>query len=123
MEDRVADTRQQRQHNDLPVGAGKAHRRHRQGHQQGAADQERPGAIPVDEKPHRGLHNRRGRRHHRHDQTELGKGDIESLLPGDEQRRQAELVEMRQEVARAEQQIDPGVAAKGEQLWHRRMLR
>jgi hypothetical protein len=32
--DRIADTRQQRQPDDLPIGGGEAHRRDRQGHQQ-----------------------------------------------------------------------------------------
>ena len=70
MKDRVANPRKQRQKNELPVGAGKSHRRHRQGHQQSAADQERARPVAVDEKPHRRLHDCRGPRHHRHHQAE-----------------------------------------------------
>src|SRR5215470_9673362 len=51
MEDRIADTREQGQNDDLPIGGGKSHCRHRQGHQQGAADEEQAGAIAVDEDP------------------------------------------------------------------------
>ena len=122
MKDRVAHTREQRQNDDLPVGRGKSHGADRRGHQHGAGDEERAGAVAVNEKPHRRLQQRRSGRHDCHDQAELGKGDVEGLLPGDEHRRQAELIEVRQEVAGAEQQIDPGVATEGEQVGHCRML-
>ena len=78
--------------------------------------------MAVDEKSHRRLQQRGSRRHDRHDQAELGEGDVESLLPGNEQRRQAKLIEMRQEMAGAEHQIDPSVAMKGEPRKHLGMV-
>ena len=91
-------------------------------HRQGAADQKRPRPVAVDEEPHRRLqHGGRGR-HHRHRQAELGKRHVKGLLPGDKHRRQAELIIMRQEMAGAEQRVDPCVAAKCWKFEHSPML-
>ena len=51
-----------------------------------------------------------------------GERYIERLLPGDKQRREAQLIEMRQKVPGAEQHIDPGIAPEGEPVCHPAML-
>jgi hypothetical protein len=120
--DRIADPRQQRQPDHLPICGCQPHRRDRQGHQQGPADKKPPRAVAVDEKPHRRLHHRRRARHDRHRQPQFGERDIESPLPGDEQRRQTELVEMRQKVPGAEQRVDPSIATESQPIRHPPML-
>jgi hypothetical protein len=52
----------------------------------------------------------------------IGERHIERLLPGDEQRRQTELIEMRQKVPGAEQRVDPSIATEGEPKRHPPML-
>jgi hypothetical protein len=126
MDDRVTDPGQHGQSDDLPIRGREPHRRHRQGHRQGAPNQKPEGApnqkraraIAVDAEPHRRLQQGRGRRHHRHRQTEFGERDVETLLPGYEDRRQAKLIVLRQEMASAEQHIDLGITVKCQKFEH-----
>ena len=118
MDDRIAQPRQHRQQRDLPVFGREPHPRDRQRHQRGADDQEAARAVAVDQKADRRLDHGRRPGHQRHRQPELGVGHAKGLLPHDEHRRQAQLVVMRQEMAAADQGIDPAVAAQGRQSQH-----
>ncbi len=119
VDDRVPEPRQHRQERDLPVGGREPHAGDRQGHQACAEDQKAARAVAVDEKPDRRLHDSGGTRHQGHREAELGIGHTKGLLPHDEHRRQAQLVIMRQEMAAADQRVDPRVAAKFWQTQHR----
>ena len=101
----VADARNQRQGKDLPERSREGHQRNRERHHQRAADQKRARAVAVDQESDGRLQHGRGSRHQHDAQTELGKADVELTLPHQEQWRQAELVEMRQEMSGADQQI------------------
>ena len=101
----VADARDQRQGEDLPERGGEGHQRNRERHHQRAADQKRARAVAVDQESDGRLQHGRGSRHQHDAQTELGKADVELTLPHQKQWRQAELVEMRQEMSGADQQI------------------
>ena len=111
MNHRVADARQRRQHQDLPEGCGQSHRGDRQRHQQRATDQEPPRAVAVDEEADWGLQDGRGAGHQCDRQPELGEAHVECVLPDHEHRRQAKYIEVREEMAVANENIDTGVAA------------
>ena len=103
MEHGVADTRDQREREDLPERSREGHQRDRERHDERTADEKRARAAAVDQEPDRRLQHRRGPGHQHHAQTELGETDVELALPHQEQRRQAELIEVRQEVSGADQ--------------------
>jgi hypothetical protein len=81
----------------------KAHQRDRKRHDQRTTDEKRARAVAIDQESDRGLQHGRGPGHQDDGQTQLGKADIELTLPHQEQRRQAELIEMRQEMPGADQ--------------------
>jgi hypothetical protein len=112
VDDRVADAGQGGECEDLPELGGEPHGGEGQRHQQGAADEERSRAVAVDQEADRGLQERGGSRHQHDGQAKFGEADVEGALPGEEHRRQAEDVEVRQEVSVADQDIDAGGAAE-----------
>ena len=101
----VADTRNQRQSEDLPERSREGHQCDRKRHHQRTADQKRSRAVAVDQESDRGLQHCRGPGHQHDGQTKLREADVELALPHQEQRRQAELIEMRQKMPGADQQI------------------
>ena len=116
MEHRIAHARKRRQQQDLPEAGGKSHRSDAQRHHQRATDQEPTRAIAIHQKTHRRLQQRGRPGHQRDREAEFGEAHLECRLPGQEQRRQAQCVKVREEVAVAEQQIDTCGAAQGHRM-------
>jgi hypothetical protein len=126
VDDRVAEAGEDRERQDHPVVRREGHRGHRQAHQQHAAHQVRPRPVPVHQEADRRLQRRRHRAHQREGEAEFRVGDAEFRPPGQEQRRQAEHVEVAQEVAGADQREDARVASgavRGGLRWHEAVSR
>ena len=109
VEDAVAEPGDGKEDEDLPIGGGKPHQAdaHRHDHQAGGQHYSR--ADPVDQEAHRHLGDGGKGEGHGQDGAKGGVTDPELGLEDEEQRRQAEEVEMGQEMAGADDAQDLAV--------------
>jgi hypothetical protein len=109
---RVADARQHRQRQDQPEVGDEGHGADGERHDQRAADQEAPRAVLVDEKADGGLQHGRGGAHQRDGEAQHGEGDAELVAPHQEERCQAQHVEVREEMARPDEGANLRIALR-----------
>ena len=111
VEDAVADAGQYGQRQQHRIGRRQAHGTHGAGQQQGAADQHAVGTPAVDQHAGHRLRQAGCGEEQRHQQAELGVGDVQRHLEQRKQRRQHQMRKMAAEMADADQPDGPNIAA------------
>jgi len=120
VKDAVAEAGQDHQRQQAPVARCQPEPDGRRREEPQTQQEDAAGAEAVDQKACRGLREAGRDVEQRHQQPEVGIADPERLLEHGKQRRQYKLIEMAEEVRRADQADDLGIAPQpGRGLPHR----